>query len=268
MKKGFLLGLSLLFALVLSACGNNDTGKAEESQVLKVGATQVPHAEILNYVKPLLKKQGVDLQVQVFQDYVLPNRSVEENQIDANFFQHIPWMETTNKENGFHLVKVTGVHIEPMGVYSQKIKDKAQIKNGATIAVPNATSEITRSLLLLDANGVIQLDNREGEKTAKNIVSNPKNIEIKPLEAAMLPRILDQVDLAVINTNYALQAKLNSTKDAIFIEDSKSPYVNVLATKKGKENDPRIQKLAKVLNSPEVKKFIEDKYKGAVVPAF
>jgi D-methionine transport system substrate-binding protein len=196
MKKGLLLGLSLLFAFVLSACGNNDTGKETESQILKVGATQVPHAEILNYVKPLLQKQGVNLQVQVFQDYVLPNRSVEEGQIDANFFQHIPWMETTNKENGFHLVKVTGVHIEPMGAYSQKVKDKSQIKNGATVAVPNATSEITRSLLLLDANGVIKLDNRKGEKTAKNIVSNPKKIEIKPLEAAMLPRVLDQVDLA------------------------------------------------------------------------
>jgi D-methionine transport system substrate-binding protein len=268
MKKWLLLSFSLILSLFVTACGNTDNSKSTESPTLKIGATQVPHAEILNYVKPLLKKQGVDLQVQVFQDYVLPNRSVEEGQIDANFFQHIPWMETTNKENGFHLVKVSGVHIEPMGAYSQEIKNKAEIKNGATIAVPNATSEITRSLLLLDANGVIKLDNRNGEKTAKNIVSNPKNVQIKPLEAAMLPRVLDQVDLAIINTNYALQAKLNPTKDAIFIEDSKSPYVNVLATKKGKENDPRIQKLANVLNSPEVKKFIEDKYKGAVVPAF
>lgn len=269
MKKWLLLSFSLVLVLIVSACGKTeDNSKGTETQILKVGATQVPHAEILNYVKPILKKQGVDLQVQVFQDYVLPNRSVEEDQIDANFFQHIPWMETTNKENGFNLVKVTGVHIEPMGAYSQKIKNKSEVKNGATIAVPNATSEITRSLLLLDANGVIKLDNRNGEKTAKNIVSNPKNVEIKPLEAAMLPRVLDQVDLAVINTNYALQANLKPTEDAVFIENSKSPYVNVLATKKGKENDPRIQKLAKVLNSPEVKKFIDDKYKGAVVPAF
>lgn len=268
MKKWLLLSFSFLFAFIVTACGNDKTSDNTASQTLTVGATQVPHAEILNYVKPILKEQGLDLQVKVFQDYVLPNRAVEEGQIDANYFQHIPWLETTNKENGFHLVKVTGVHIEPMGAYSQKIKSKDDIKNGATIAVPNATSEITRSLLLLDANGVIQLDNRDGEKTAKNIVSNPKNVQIKPLEAAMLPRVLDQVDLAIINTNYALQAKLNPTKDAIFIEDSKSPYVNVLATKQGKENDPRIQKLAKVLNSPEVKKFIEDKYKGAVVPAF
>jgi D-methionine transport system substrate-binding protein len=268
MKKVFLLSLSLILALIVSACGNGEENKGNQTQSLKVGATQVPHAEILNHVKPILKKQGIDLQVQVFQDYVLPNRAVEETQIDANYFQHIPWMETTNKENGFHLVKAAGVHIEPMGVYSQTIKDKTKIKKGATIAVPNATSEITRALLLLDASNVIKLDNRNGEKTAKNIVSNPNNVEIKPLEPAMLPRVLDQVDLAVINTNYALQAKLNPTKDALFIEDSKSPYVNVLATKKGQENDPRIQKLAKVLNSPEVKKFIEDKYKGAVVPAF
>jgi D-methionine transport system substrate-binding protein len=270
MKKWLLLSFSLVLAVVLSACGNKEESKNNETGtgILKVGASQVPHAEILNYVKPILKKQGIDLQVQVFQDYVLPNRSVEEGQIDANFFQHIPWMETTNKENGFHLVKVTGVHIEPMGAYSQKVKSISQIPNRAIVAIPNATSEITRALLLLDANKVIKLDNRNGEKTEKNIVSNPKNIVFKQLEPAMLPRVLDQVSFAIINTNYALQAKLNPKKDAIFIEGSNSPYVNVLATKQGQENDPRIQKLAKVLNSPEVKKFIEDKYKGAVVPAF
>jgi D-methionine transport system substrate-binding protein len=271
MKKWLLLAFSVIFAIVVAACGNQEPANEEatnKTKVLKVGATQVPHAEILNYVKPLLKKQGVDLQVQVFQDYVLPNKAVEEGQLDANFFQHIPWLETTNKENGYHLTKVTGVHIEPMGVYSQQVKDKANIPAGATIAVPNATSEITRALLLLHANDVIKLDNTTGEKTAKNIVSNPKNIEIKPLEPAMLPRVLDQVDLAVINTNYALQANLSPLQDALFIENEKSPYVNVLATRQGKETDDRIKKLAEVLHSEEVKKFIHDNYKGAVVPAF
>ncbi len=267
MKKVFLLSFSLILALVLSACGSNAAEK-KESSTLTVGATQVPHAEVLEFVKPLLKKEGVDLQIKVFQDYVLPNRAVEEGQIDANYFQHIPWLEATNKQSGFHLVKVVGVHIEPMGAYSQKVKSADQLKDGAKVVIPNGTSEVTRALLLLDANGVIKLDNRTGEKTVRNIASNPKHLDIKALEPAMLPRVLDQVDLAVINTNYALQAKLNPVKDAIFIEDKNSPYVNVLAVKKGNENDPRIQKLAKVLTSPEVKKFIEDKYKGAVVPAF
>lgn len=264
MKKGFLLLFSLMLTFVVTACGKQQ----EASNVLTIGATEVPHAQILEFVKPILKKEGVDLQIKVFQDYVLPNKAVEEGQIDANYFQHIPWMEATNKQNGYHLVKVVGVHIEPMGAYSQKVKNASQLKDGATIAIPNGTSEVTRALLLLDANGLIKLDNRNGDKTVQNIVSNPKHFKIEPLDPAMLPRVLDQVDLALINTNYALQAKLNPLKDAIFIEDKNSPYVNVLATKQGKQNDPRIQKLAKALHSPEVKKFIEEKYKGAVIPAF
>jgi D-methionine transport system substrate-binding protein len=208
------------------------------------------------------------LEVKVFQDYVLPNKTVEEGQLDANYFQHIPWMEASNKEQGWHLVKVTGVHLEPMGAYSSKIKNVSELKNGAVVALPNGTSEITRVLLLLDKNGLIKLDNREGSKTLQNIKVNPKNLQFKLLEAATLPRVLGEVDLAVINTNYALQAKLNPTTDALFIEDKESPYVNVLATKQGKENDPALKKLAAALNSPETKKFIEEKYKGAVVPAF
>lgn len=263
MKKGILAGILALFALVLTACG----GKTEDN-VLTVGATQVPHAEILEFVKPKLEKEGIKLEIKVFQDYVLPNQAVEEGQLDANFFQHIPWMEETNKEKGYHLVAVTGVHIEPMGAYSKKYKNIQSLPNGATVALPNGTTEITRSLLLLDANGLIKLDNRQGIKTLDNIKENPKQLQFKLLEPAMLPRVLDQVDLAVINTNYALQAHLNPTKDALIIEDKHSPYVNVLVTKKGKEKDPKIQKLAKALNSPEVRKFIEEKYKGAVIPAF
>jgi D-methionine transport system substrate-binding protein len=255
--------------VILSVFGTTACASQKEaSNTLTVGATAVPHAEILEHVKPMLEKEGVHLNIKVFQDYVLPNKAVEEGEIDANYFQHIPWMETTNKEKGYHLVKVVGVHIEPMGAYSHKIKDIHQLKDGATVAIPNGSSEIKRALLLLEQNGLIKLDNHEGPKTEKNIVSNPKHLQFKPLESAMLPRVLDQVDLDVINTNYALQAHLNPVKDALIIEDKHSPYVNVLATKKGKEQDPRIQKLAKVLTSPEVKKFIEEKYKGAVVPAF
>jgi D-methionine transport system substrate-binding protein len=263
MKKW--IAMMAVFAMLFA--GTACAGK-EEGTTLKVGATAVPHAEILEFVKPQLEKQGIHLEVKVFQDYVLPNKAVEEGQLDANYFQHIPWMEATNKEQNWHLVKVTGVHIEPMGAYSAKIKNISELKNGATIALPNGSSEITRVLLLLDKNGLIQLDNREGQKTLKNIKANPKNLQFKLLEAATLPRVLDQVDLAVINTNYALQAGLNPLKDALFIEDKDSPYVNVLATKKGKENGEALRKLAEALTSPQTKKFIEEKYKGAVVPAF
>lgn len=265
MMKKWLIGLlALVMMLATTACG---AGKKDEATI-RVGATQVPHAEILNHVKPILEKQGVHLEVRVFQDYVLPNKSVEEGELDANYFQHIPWMEASNKEQGWHLVKVVGVHIEPMGAYSKKYKSKSQIPNGATVALPNATSEMTRVLLLLDQQGLIKLDNRQGDKTLNNIKSNPKNLKFKPLEPAILPRVLDQVDVAIINTNYALQANLNPVKDSLFIEDKNSPYVNVLAVKAGNEKKPAIQKLAKALTSPEVKKFIEQKYKGAVVPAF
>ncbi|PRX38558.1 D-methionine transport system substrate-binding protein [Planifilum fimeticola] len=264
MKKWWFGLLSLVLLLGTAACG----GGSQEKTTLRVGATQVPHAEILNHIKPTLEKEGIQLEVRVFQDYVLPNKAVEEGELDANYFQHIPWMESTNKEQGWHLVKVTGVHIEPMGAYSKKYKSKEEIPDGATVAIPNATSEMTRVLLLLDQQGLIKLDNRDGDKTLQNIQSNPKKLKFKALEPAILPRVLDQVDVAVINTNYALQAKLNPVKDSLFIEDKNSPYVNVLAVKKGNEKDPAIQKLAEVLTSPEVKKFIEEKYNGAVVPAF
>jgi D-methionine transport system substrate-binding protein len=263
MKRWIATGLVALVAAFGVGCGKKD-----ESAVLTVGASPIPHEEILKFVQPELEKQGVELKIQAFQDYVLPNKSVEEGQIDANFFQHIPWMEATNKEKGYHLVKVAGVHIEPMSAYSNKIKNISELKNGATVALPNATSEITRVLLLLDQNNLIKLDNREGDKTLKNIKENPKNLQFKLLEAATLPRMLDQVDFAVINTNYALQAKLNPLKDALFIEGKDSPYVNVLAVKKGNENDPRVQKLVKVLTSQKVKDFILKKYNGSVVPAF
>ncbi|MBA4495376.1 MetQ/NlpA family ABC transporter substrate-binding protein [Paenactinomyces guangxiensis] len=264
MKKIAVLVMAFAVALLGSACGANNGDAA----TLTVGASAVPHAEILEHLKPQLEKQGVNLEIKVFQDYVVPNKAVEEGEIDANYFQHIPWMEATNKERGYHISKVIGVHIEPMGAYSKKIKDVSQLKNGATIALPNATSELTRVLLLLDSQKLIQLDNREGDKTLKSIKANPKNLKFQLLEPAMLPRVLDQVDLAVINTNYALQAKLNPLTDALFIEGKDSPYVNVLATKKGNEKNEALQKLAKALTSPETKKFIEEKYKGAVVPAF
>lgn len=262
-----ILALSLTFLLALVGVGCNSSTTSEKTKKITVAASQVPHAEILEHVKPSLKKEGIDLEIKVMQDYVLPNRVVEEGEVDANFFQHIPFLEETNQKNGYHLVKVTGVHIEPLGGYSKKVKKIEDLPKGSTIAVPNDPTNLTRALLLLDAHGVIQLDNRQGEKTERN-VKDLKSHKLKPVEAALLPRVLDEVDLAVINTNYALQAKLNPVKDSLIIEDKNSPYVNILVTKQGKEKDEAIQKLAKALNSPEVKKFIEDKYKGSVVPAF
>ncbi|EGK10682.1 MetQ/NlpA family ABC transporter substrate-binding protein [Kroppenstedtia eburnea] len=267
-KRWSLVLLAFSLALALTACGGQEAGGADGKQVLKVGASQVPHAEILNQVKPDLEKKGIQLEVKVLQDYVTPNKGVEEGQLDANFFQHLPWMETSNKERGWHLKKVVGVHIEPIGVYSEKIDKITQLKEGSTIALPNGTSEVTRVLLLLEHEGLIGLKKGDGEKSIKDITDNPKKLKFKPLEAATLPRVLDQVDLAAINTNYALQAKLNPLKDALIIEGKDSPYVNVLAVKEGKEKDKAVQELAKALTSPKVAQFIEKKYKGAVVPAF
>lgn len=265
MKRLLVTVLALFLMVVSVACNSSSSG--EKEQKLTVAASQVPHSEILEQVKPSLKKDGINLHIQVLQDYVIPNKVVEEGKADANFFQHIPYMEETNEKSNYHLTKVTGVHIEPLGGYSKKIKKITDLQTGATIALPNDPSNLTRALLLLDENKIITLDNRNGNKTEQN-VKDLKGYKLKPVEAALLPRVLDQVDLAVINTNYALLAKLNPTQDSLIIEDEKSPYVNILATKKGKENSAAIQKLAKALNSPEIKKFIETKYKGAVVPAF
>lgn len=266
MKLKRILAISFVLILTLLGVSCNPT-TSEQTKKLTVAASQVPHAEILEQVKPVLKKEGIDLEIKVMQDYVLPNQVVEEGEVDANFFQHVPFLEETNREKGYHLVKVTGVHIEPLGGYSKKVKKISDLPKGSTIAVPNDPTNLTRALLLLDAHGVIKLDNRKGEKTERN-VKDLKTYKLKPVEAAILPRVLDEVELAVINTNYALQAKLNPVKDSLIIEDKNSPYVNILVTKQGKEKDQAIQKLAKALNSPQVKKFIEQKYKGSVVPAF
>lgn len=260
------LGLlvSVLVAVLGAACGNQS-----KENTLVVGATQVPHAEILEHVKPQLEKQGVNLEIRVFTDYVLPNKALEEGEIDANYFQHIVWLQTTNQEKGYHLRDVARVHLEPMGAYSKKINSVDQLKSGAKVAIPNGTSEITRVLQLLEKNGLIKLNGHQGEITLKNIVENPKNLQFELLEASALPRMINEVDLAVINTNYALQADLDPLKDALFMEEKdQNPYVNVLAVKQGNENNQAVKKLAEALTSPEVKKFIEEKYKGVVVPAF
>ena len=242
---------------------------AQANEKLVVAATPIPHAEILELIKPTLAKEGVDLQIKVFTDYVQPNVQVAEKRLDANYFQTLPYLENFNKGKGTNLTTVVGVHVEPFGAYSKKIKNISELKDGATVAIPNEGSNSGRALLLLQKAGVITLkDPKNALATPKDIASNPKNLKFKELESALLPRVLDQVDLDLINTNYALEAGLNPAKDALIIEDAKSPYVNFLVARPDNKDSDAIQKLAKALTSPEVKAFIEKKYNGAVVPAF
>lgn len=277
MKKLLLGALTLLLSASIVGCGKTDNSAANKSAgtetngvvTLKVGATAVPHAEILKFVEPQLEKEGVKLDVVEFSDYVQPNLKLADGTLDANYFQHVPYLEDFSKQHKLDLTYIAKVHIEPMGAYSKKYKSVNDLPNGATIAIPNDVTQVGRVLALLDKNHLIKLKDGVGiNGTTKDIVENSKNFKFKELEAAMLPRVLPEVDLAVINTNYALQANLNPTKDALFIEDKDSPYANVLAVKTKDKDNAALQKLAKALNSPEVKQFINDHYKGAIVPAF
>lgn len=236
---------------------------------LSVAATAVPHAEILEHVKPALAKEGVTLDIKVFTDYVQPNVQVAEKKIDANFFQHQPYLDEFNKNKGTNLVAVAPVHVEPYGAYSRKVKKVADLAKGGIIGIPNDPSNGGRALLLLEQNGLIKLkDAKNILATVKDISDNPKGFKIKELEAATLPRILDQLDLALINTNYALEAKLVPTRDALFIENSSSPYANLLVARPDNKDSAAIKKLVAALHSADVKAFIASKYQGAVVPAF
>ncbi|MGX5659667.1 MetQ/NlpA family ABC transporter substrate-binding protein [Castellaniella ginsengisoli] len=236
---------------------------------LSVAATPVPHAELLEFVKPDLAKQGVDLDIKVFTDYVQPNLQVSDKQINANFFQHQPYLDSFNKEHDTKLVPVGLVHVEPFGAYSQKIKDIKDLKDGAQIAIPNDPSNGARALLLLQKQGLIKLkDPANILATARDVSENPKHLKFRELEAATLPRVLPDVDVALINTNYALEAGLNPVKDALFIEDKDSPYANLVVTRADRKDDPAIRKLIDALHTPKVRDYILQHYKGAIVPAF
>ncbi len=272
MKKVLtLITLALSFSLLIAGCGGNDSKKpaANAKQTIKIGATAVPHAEILKQVKPILAKENIDLVIVEMNDYVRPNMAVAEKELDANFFQHTPYLEKFAADRKLALTSVVGVHIEPMGIYSRKVKQLNEVANGAVVAIPNDPTNGGRALALLAKSGLITLKDGAGIKaTVQDITANPKNLVFRELEAPQLPRALEDVTIAVINTNYALDAQLNPTKDALAIEDKNSPYVNILVVRTGDEKRPEIQKLAQALTSPEIKKFIEEKYKGAIVPAF
>ncbi|THA75323.1 ABC transporter substrate-binding protein [Streptomyces sp. A0642] len=265
-------------AFGLTACGTDSdpaskagTGaEADTSKALVVAASPTPHADILGFVKKnLAAKAGLKLEVKEFTDYVLPNTATETGQVDANFFQHQPYLDDFNKKNDTHLVSVGTVHLEPLGLYSKKVKGLGDVKSGQTIAVPNDTTNEGRALQLLAENGLITLKDGVGTSAKLSDITDKKGLEFKELEAATVPRALNDVDAAVINGNYAIEAGLKPAKDALVLEKAEgNPYANIIAVKKGNERDARVEKLVKLLHSDEVKKFIEDTYQGSVVPAF
>lgn len=242
---------------------------SEQAVTLKVGAAVVPHAEILEFVKPKLKEKGVNLEVVVLDDEAQLNPALDQRQIDANYFQHVPYLDSVSKEKGYKFKVAGKIHVEPIGFYSQKIKSKDELKEGSTIAIPDNASNEYRALALLEANGLIKL--KEGlsnySATPIDIAENPKKLKFVEVEAPQLARVLPDVDGAVINTNFVLEAKLDP-KSAIFREDANSPYANIIVVREGEENRPEVIKLIEALQSDDVKKFIQDKYEDAVVPAF
>ncbi|QKF83087.1 MetQ/NlpA family ABC transporter substrate-binding protein [Halarcobacter ebronensis] len=259
-------------ALTLTACSNekkeeNKVASVPTKTVIKVGATPVPHAEILEVIKPLLKEKGYELQIVEFTDYVTPNIAVDEGELDANFFQHEPYLNEFNANKNTSLVKTVNVHLEPMGIYSRKITAINELADNAVIAVPNDPTNESRALDILAKQGLLTFKNVPF-KTALDIVENPKNITIKELDAPQLPRVLEEVDAAVINTNYALPAGLNPLNDAIVLESKDSPYANIVVVKKGNEDKDYIKALDEAITSETVKNFIQEKYKGAIIEAF
>ena len=249
-----------------------ESAASGELETLVVGATASPHAEILEVVKPILAEQGYDLQIQEFTDYVLPNRALEEGELDANYFQHIQYLESYNEQNGTDLVSAGEIHYEPFGIYAGKTTDLSQLPDGATVFVPNDITNEARALLLLQDQGLLTLKEGAGlEATPNDIEENPKNLEIVEMEAAMIPRTMDDCDIAIINGNYALEAGLN-VSEALAAETSDSlaaqTYANVVAVRSGDENSEKIQALVQALCSDEVKEFIVATYNGAVVALF
>ncbi|KXH79248.1 MetQ/NlpA family ABC transporter substrate-binding protein [Sporosarcina sp. HYO08] len=280
MKKLLTGILFAVLVLALAACGanknsSNNAGEGnneeKEQTTIVVGASNTPHAIILEQAKPLLKEKGYDLQIETYQDYVLPNTDLESKALDANYFQHIPYLELQMKDNGYDFVNAGGIHIEPIGVYSKKYKSLDELPDGATILMSNSVSDHGRVLSMLESKGLIKL--AEGiDKTAaelKDIVENPKNLKFDPnYEPGLMPQLYnnDEGDALLINSNFAIDAGLNPLEDAIAIEDADSPYVNIIAVRNGDENKESIKALIEVLKSKEIQDFILEEWDGTVVP--
>ena len=273
MKKTVQVVLALILIISVFAGCSNGSKVTVKDKSISVGASVTPHAEILAVAKDILAKQGIELEIVEFTDYIQPNTSVENGDLDANYFQHKPYLEEFNKDNGTHLVAVSDIHYEPFGIYAGKTASIDKLADGAVIAVPNDGTNEARALMLLQAQGLIKLKDGTGfSATILDIAENPKKLSIKELEAAQLALSLKDVDLAVINGNYAIQAGLNATTDALATEDKDSTaaqtYANILCVKEGNEKAPAVLALIEALRSEEVRKFIEEKYEGAVVPIF
>ena len=265
MKK--ILAIALVALLTVVSVFAQATSETQSSTTkIVVGATPEPHAALLSLVVDDLAAQGITLEVKEFTDYVTPNDAVEYGEIDANYFQHIPYLESFNTEHGYHLVNAGGIHVEPIALYSSKYSSLSDIPNGAVIAIPNDPTNEGRALLLLQSAGLIKLKDNAGlEAIPLDIVENPKNLKFSEIEAATLPRILSDVDAAVINGNYAIPAGLVATRDGLFVEGADSPYVNVIAVKAGNENNPAVKALVEALKSDKVKAYVAEHYKNGEV---
>ncbi|MEO3756601.1 MetQ/NlpA family ABC transporter substrate-binding protein [Streptomyces sp. B6B3] len=277
-RTSVLLAATAALALGLTACGtDSDPGsggsggaQADPSEPLTVAATPVPHADILRFVKEnLAQDAGLELDIREFTDYVLPNTALQNGEVDANYFQHQPYLDDFNENQGTDLVGVTGVHLEPLGLYSRSVDSLDELGEGDTVAIPNDTTNGGRALKLLADNGVIELAESAGSDATVSDVTDAHGISFDELEAATLPRALDDVDAAVINGNYALEADLSPVEDTLAVEEAEgNPYANLLVVRAGDEEDPRVRTLAELLTSPEVERFIEDTYQGSIIPAF
>ena len=266
MFKKLLLGL--VTAVIAVSCGAKSEEKPVENQKLIIGVSPVPHQELVELVKDDLKAEGVDLEIVVFNDYVQPNLQLKDKSIDANFFQHIPYMNEFGKENNIEMVSVGAIHVEPLKGYSATIKSKEELKDGDEVLIPNDPTNRGRALILLDAEGIIKLkDKTKLDSDISDIVENPKNLKLTALNSEQISPRLSEVALAIINTNNALAGGITKDK-VVFVEGKDSPYANIITVLKGNENDERVKKLVKALQSDKVKKFIEEKYDGDVVPAF
>lgn len=272
-KKTIIASIAAITAIgFIAGCGDQKSSapaKSDAKEVtLKVGASPVPHTEILNQVKDKLAKEGVKLEIVEFTDYVQPNIALNDKNLDANFFQHKPYLDEFNKSRNMNLVSIGSVHLEPMSVFSKKIKDIKDLKDGAHVAIPNDPTNGGRALLVLQSAGLIKLrDGAPITATPQDIAENPKHLVFSELEAPQLPRTLEDADISVINMNFALEAKLDP-KSAIYTESSDSPYANIVVVRAGDENRPELKKLIDALHSPEVKDFINKKYGGSVKPTF
>lgn len=259
-----------LWLACLSVCIVAGGCSSKQKPQLKVVATAVPHAQMLEYIKPDLKNEGIDLKIIVTDDYNMPNRALADREVDANFFQHIPFMQEQISQFHYAIESLAKIELEPMGIYSDKIKSLSELRPKAVIAIPSDPTNESRALLLLQAHGVIQLNrgSKTSNATIANIVKNPKGIKFVEVDAAMIARSIQDVDAVAMNTNYALQANFSPLEDAIVLEGKNSPYVNIIAIRKGDDYRPDIQALRAAMTSEKMKQFILDKYKGAIIPAF